>query len=239
MVVLSVNSKTGQVKMTSIMRDIYVELPGVGGQRLNAACVYGGPELTMRTINQYFGLNIEQYALVNMRCLVSLVDALGGIRLDITPSEAAAMRELSEEDAKSTDGGRAYTISPVSSGSQVLLNGKQVLSYCRIRKSDSDYARTSRQRTVLVTVAKRLQQENVFSLGGIVADMLQYVETNLSLDQIMAIVGTCAGMDLDQMTEMRIPADDTFESGMFGTTWLIKPDFKENKRLLHEFIYGD
>lgn len=237
MIVLSINSKTNEAKMTSIMRDIYVELPEYGKQRLNAACVYGGPELTMKTINEYFHLNLQQYVLVNMKCLVEIVDALGGIRLDVSKAESAAVRRLSQEDAVSPNGERKFAVS-VPAGEQVLLNGKQVLAYSRIRKSDSDYARTERQRKVLLTIAKRLQEESLFSLASIVTNMLQYVVTNLGFQEIMSIAGVCMKLDLSSVSEFRIPADDTFESGMYGTTWLIKPDFEANAELLHEFIYG-
>lgn len=236
MVILSVNTKTNAVKLTSVMRDIWVQLPEYGGQKLNAACVYGGPELTMRVINEYFGMNIEKYALVNMQCLVAIVDTLGGIRLDVSAAESRAISKLSAEDAASPNGESKYATS-VPAGEQVLLNGKQVLAYSRIRKSDSDYQRTERQRAVLVTIARRLQQESVFSLAGIVTTLLQYVTTNLGFDEIMSIAGACMKIDLDELTQFRIPADDTYEDGMFGDTWCIKPDFEENARLLHAFIY--
>lgn len=237
MVILSVNEGTGAVKLTSVMRDIWVEIPGYNGQKLNAACVYGGPELTVRLINDYFDMNIENYALVNMECLVKIVDTLGGIRLDVSKAESRAISKLNADTFGATDGTGKYISSGVPSGEQVLLDGKQVLAYSRIRKLDSDYARTERQRTVLVTIAKRLQQENLFSLAGIVTSLLQYVETNMSFDEIMTIAKACMGMDMANLTQFRIPADDTYEDGMFGNTWCIKPDFEANAKLLHEFIY--
>ena len=189
MIIMSVNATTSQVKLTSVMRDIWIELPEYGHQKLNAACVYGGPELTMRMINEYFGMNIQYYALVNMKCLVSIVDALGGLKLDVSRAESRAISRLSAEDALSPNGESKFATS-VPAGNQVLLNGKQVLAYSRIRKSDSDYARTSRQRTVLVALAKRLQQENLLSLAGIVTNLLQYVTTNMGFDQILSIAKT-------------------------------------------------
>ena len=239
MIVLSISSKTNSAKLTSIMRDTWVEIPGHGGAKLNAACVYGGPDLTVRCINENFGLNIEYYALVNMECLVEIVDTLGGIRLDISSAERKAMNQLISDDANAEDDNRRFATSEVRSGSQVLLNGKQTLAYARIRKMDSDYARTERQRTVLTTIARRLQQESLLSLTGIVTKMLQYVQTNLSFDQIMTIAGVCMKLDLGSLTEFRIPADGAYESGMFGGTWCIRPDFAQNTALLYSFIYGE
>ena len=238
MVVLSINRKTSQAKMASIMRDIWVQIPDYGGQKLNAACVYGGPELTMRTINEYFGLNIEKYALVNMKCLVAIVDALGGLELDITPSESGAISRLNASSAGASDGSGKYVSSGVSSGSQVTLDGKQVLAYSRIRKSDSDYKRTSRQRTVLVAIARKLQKQGPLALAGLIPALLQYVDTNLSLEEITDIASVCMNTNLDKLDEFRIPADGTYQDGMFGNTWCIKPDFEANAQALHEFIYG-
>ena len=239
MIVLSVNQEKGEAKMTSIMRDTWIQIPGYEGQKLNAACVYGGPELTMRMINEYFGLNLEYYALVNMKCLVQLVDSLGGIRLDITRAEAGAMNRLIASDAESGDSNRNFATSKVHSGTQVLLNGKQALAFSRIRKQDSDYARTERQRTVLLTIARGMQGKSLISLAGIVTGMLQYVETNLSFDEIMTIVNVCMKLDLNNLQQFRVPADGTYQDGMNGGTWRIDADFEANKALLYDFIYGD
>ncbi len=239
MIVLSVNAVTGQAKLTSIMRDTWVDIPGHGGGKLNAACVYGGPALTVRCVNENFGLNIERYALVNMQCLVDIVDALGGIRLDVTSEESSAINALIASDANAHDENSEFATDPVPAGTQVLLNGRQALAYVRIRKSDSDYARTSRQRVVLETIARRLQQESMMNLMGMAMSLLNNVETNLSLDEIMAIATVGVSADMGSVEEMRVPVDGTFESGMFGDTWCIKPNFAQNAALLHSFIYGD
>ena len=237
MIVMSINARTNQIKLTSIMRDIWVQIPGYGGQKLNAACVYGGPELTIRIINEYFGLNIRKYALVNMQCLVQIVDTLGGIELNVTPAESGAIRRLNASSVGAKDGSGKYISDAVPSGENVLLNGKQVLAYSRIRKSDSDYARTSRQRKVLVAIAKKMQSVSLLRLAGIVTTTLQYVETNLNFNEIMDIVGVGMKVDLNKLDELRIPVDDTFDAGMYGNTWCIKPDFEANKEALHKFIY--
>ena len=237
MIVLSINKSAGAAKMTSIMRDTWVEIADRGWQKLNAACVYGGPELTMRTINQYFGLNLKYYALVNMKCLVEIVDSLGGVRMDLSPAEAGAMNRLITSDAESGDGNAAFATAKVHSGTQVLLNGKQTLAYSRIRKLDTDYARTERQRAVLTTIARQMQQVNLFTLTSMVTNMLRYVETNLTFNEIMDIAAVCMKLDLDSLAQFRVPAEGTYEAGMFGTTWCIKPDFEANKVLLRQFIY--
>lgn len=239
MIVLSLNSETKDIRMTSLMRDIWVDIPGHGGAKLNAACVYGGPELTVQCINDYFGLDIHSYVLVNMQCLATIVDALGGIRMDVTDDEAAAINKLFADDRNANDENTYFVGEDVTAGSQVLLDGKQALAFARIRSLDSDYNRTDRQRQVLVTIAKQLQQQSLLNLAGIVAGMLKYVETNLGFDEIMAIAGVCMGVNLDAMQELRLPAEGTYQSGTYEGTWCIRPDFAENQRVLRAFIYGE
>ena len=237
MIVLSLNSETKEIRMTSLMRDIWLDIPGHGGAKLNAACVYGGPELTVKTINQYFGLDIQAYVLVNMECLAKIVDALGGIQMDVSEEEAAAINRLFADDRAAKDENSAFAGTNVTAGSQVMLDGKQALGFARIRSLDNDYARTERQRRVLVTIAKQLQQQDVLSLTGIIINMLQYVETNISLDDLVSLATTCTKANLDEMPELRLPAEGTYQAGTYGSTWCIKADYPANAEALRQFIY--
>ena len=239
MIILSLNARSNEIRMTSLMRDIWVDVPGHGGAKLNAACVYGGPELTLQTINQNFGMDIQFYVEVNMQCLAQIVDALGGIRMDVSDSEAKAINKLFADDRNAHDENTYFAGDSVSAGSQVLLNGKYALAFVRIRSMDNDYVRTDRQRQMLVAIAKDLQQKDLLSLGAIITGMLQYVKTNLTFDEIMAIAGVCMGASLDDLPELRLPAEGTYQSGTFNGTWCIKPDFEENARQLRAFIYGE
>ena len=239
MVILSVNTVTNEVKLTSIMRDVWVNIPGHGNSKLNAACVFGGPELTIQTINEAFDMDIEYYVLLNMQCLVAIVDALGGVRMDISGSEAKAINRLFASDRNAHDSNTKFAGDSVSAGSQVLLNGKQALAFARIRKSDSDYVRTDRQRRLLITIARQLQQQDLLTLANVVASLFEYVETNLTIEQIMAIAGVCMNTNLDEMSELRLPVDGTFDAGTFNGTWCIKPNFEANTEALHTFLYGE
>ena len=234
MIVLSVNLATKEAKLTSFMRDIWVSMHGRSSKgKLNAACVYGGPELTMRTINENFGLNLKYYALVNLSCMADIIDLLGGLYLDVTEAERKALYK-GLFDLSSMSGMEQLE----ESGEQVLLNGNQAVAFARIRQIDSDYKRTERQRTVLTTIAKRLQEENPVTIVGIITKMLEYAETNMSMTQLLTLASVGMQMDMDNIEQFRIPADNTFKSGTFDGVWCIKPDFSKNKQLLHEFIYG-
>ena len=130
-IILSVNRQSGALKMTSVMRDTWVSFPGRESKgKINAANVYGGPELAMATVNASFGTQIEDYVLVNMTGLVKVVDALDGVDVEITSAELKYLNEYAqgfantigyEGDARLAGAGMAH------------LNGLLALSYARIR----------------------------------------------------------------------------------------------------------
>lgn len=236
-IILSVNRQSGALKMTSVMRDTWVSFPGRESKgKINAANVYGGPELAMATVNASFGTQIEDYVLVNMTGLVKVVDALDGVDIEITSAELKYLNEYArgfantigyEGDARLAGAGMAH------------LNGLLALSYARIRYADSDYQRAMRQQTVLLALAKKASALSAPELLKLVPKLLGMTDTNLSMGEAMALATLCAGREMDEIRQYRIPADGTFQSGMFGGTWCIKPDFEENARLLHDFIYED
>ena len=235
MIILSVNMKTAQIKMTSLMRDIWIKVPGGSGHRkLTELCAVGGPDMTIRAINENFGMSLDKYALISMAGIAEIIDLVGGLDLDITEAERKALNK------------GLFDLSGLSgmdqlqeSGENVHLNGNQATAYARIRKIDSDYVRTERQRTVLLALAKKIKDgASAATLLTIVNVLLEYVETNLSLVEIMSLAGVGLSADLAGAEQFRLPADGTFESGMYGEVWCIKPNFEKNAKLLHDFIYG-
>jgi LCP family protein required for cell wall assembly len=211
-----------------------VNLYGVGWNKINAANVYGGPELAMRTVNENFGMNIRYYAMVNMTTLARVVDAVGGIEVDIDKGE---MRNINLQMA-------AFSVSGLDQsklkayGKGTHLTGNQALSYTRNRSQGADYERTERQRDVLLAVARKLKGDGILSAAGAAISLLPYVKTNLDIGTIGNLASVGLGADISAIKQMRIPAEGTFDAGMKDGVWMIQPDFEENTRLLHDFIYG-
>lgn len=233
MILLSVNTTTLEAKLTSFMRDLWVTIPGRSGHaKLNAACVYGGPSLLMKTLKEHFDVDIDGYALVNLNGMADIIDILGGLRLDVTEAERKALNK-GLFDLSSRSGMEELK----ESGSQVLLNGNQAVAFSRIRQIDSDYRRTERQRDVLTALAKRLQSETGVTLLSVIPTLLQYVETDLELNELMTLAYAGLKMDMDSIQQYRIPADGTYESGTFDGVWCIKADLNKNAKLLKNFIY--
>ena len=236
MIIVSINAAKGQVKLTSLMRDTWIPVPGSKNHRkLTELCAVGGPELTIRAINESFGMNISDYALISMEGMAEIIDLIGGLDLDVT-----------EEERKALNKG-LFDLSPLSgmepleqSGEGVHLNGNQATAFARIRKIDSDYVRTERQRTVLIAIAEKIKNgASASTLLTVATTLLNYVDTNLSLSEIMAIASAGLQLDMDSVEQFRVPADGTFESGTFNGVWCIKPNFEKNTDLLHSFIYED
>lgn len=238
MIILSINKNTYKAKMTSIMRDTWAPIHGKGNAKINAANVYGGPNLAMRTVNECFGMNIDKYVLVNFKGFSKIIDALGGIDLTITSGEKKYMNLYLAEYRKSYGSENA---SDVTSSGRVHVTGAQATAYSRIRYIGSDYQRTQRQRTVLIEMAKKLSETGMQKIIKMLPTFLENVKTNLSAADIIELVTIALQVDLDNeesVTEYRIPVDGTFQSGMFGSIWMIKPDFEANTQLLHEFVYN-
>ena len=181
-IILSVNRQSGALKMTSVMRDTWVSFPGRESKgKINAANVYGGPELAMATVNASFGTQIEDYVLVNMTGLVKVVDALDGVDIKITSAELKYLNEYArdfantigyEGDARLAGAGMAH------------LNGLLALSYARIRYADSDYQRAMRQQTVLLALAKKASALSAPELLKLVPKLLGMTDTNLSMGAV-------------------------------------------------------
>lgn len=241
MIIVSVNRGNGQIKMTSIMRDTWVSIPGRSSRaKINAANVYGGPELAVKTVNSNFSTELEDYVLVNMSGLVGIVDAMGGVDLEITESERKLANQYAESFWKKADNGSPYQGDRyLEKSGLVHLNGLMALSYCRNRYSDSDYGRVIRQQKVLMALAKKAAAMEMNDLMKTVPELLENVETNLNMAEITKLALMCMNTDMDNIEQFRIPADGTYESGMYSGTWCIKPNFAKNAQLLKEFIYGE
>ena len=236
MIMLSVNLETCEAKLTSFMRDTWVKVPGTKDtyRKLTELCAVGGPELTMKCLNENFSTQLEDYALVSMESMADIIDILGGIDLDVTEEERKALNK-GLFDLSSRSGMEKLE----QSGEGVHLNGNQAVAYARIRKIDSDYVRTERQRTVLVKLAEKIVDgASAAELLAIAQTLLEYVETNLSFADIMSLAYMGMNMDMSKIGQLRIPADGTFKSGTFDGIWCIKPNFSKNKQIMKEFVYG-
>lgn len=228
MIIFSIDRKNKQIKMTSLMRDMYVSIPGYGYNKLNAAYAFGGGELLMDTINQNFKLNLEKYVCVNYDTFVEVVDSLGGLYITLEDEEIPHLNQY-------VKGGEQNKL---EKGGTYLLNGQQVLSYCRIRKVGTDSARTQRQRTALKGLVTKLKTADAATITDMATTTLPNVRTNLDEGEVMSLVLEALDMRTYTMDELRIPVDGSWEELTVNKMWIMKIDNEVNCSAISDFIYG-
>ena len=200
----------GDLRLTSILRDTLVEIPGYGTGKLNAAYAHGGPELVMRTLNENFGLNIMHYVAVDFTALVDLVDALGGVDVNVTEAEMTRINQ-NLDAARGRFESLGYSAPPLTQcGENTHLNGVQALYYARIRKLDSDFMRASRQRALLEAMLARLRSNlwNPMLLNRLGRTILRSVDTNMSPIQLLSLGEKALLSGVPKTT--RLPVDGSY-----------------------------
>ena len=238
MIIVSINKKAGTVKLISLMRDtgVYIgdtdETASDKLDKLNAAYAYGGVGLMINTINRNFGLDIQRFVMLDFGSSAELIDLVGGVDIDVAPEEVKYANPYIQE-INALNG----TDSPLlnTSGLQTL-DGTQATGWARIRYLDSDFVRTSRQRTIALAMMMKVKNMDYFSQVMLLNDSAGVFETNMvSLDLMRVATNALAG--LDKIEEYRVPADGLYT--VQNNPWMMIIDFASQKQLLYDFIYGE
>ena len=185
LMILTVDKRHNKLKLTSILRDSEVQIEGYGSDKITHAYAYGGPELAIKTLNQNFYLDIQDYVTVNFFQMAKIVDAFGGVDLTITEDEMHEINNnltalyLESEDFSLSDSDYLHEYG------EVHLTGKQAVAYARIRHLDSDNVRASRQQQVLEALVQSLKQKNPLEYLIIAPQILPMCETSLSFGDIL------------------------------------------------------
>lgn len=234
MMLARVEPSTGEVRLVSFLRDLYLPIPGVGKTRLNAAYQHGGEALLKQTLAKNFDLSVDHTVTVNFSMLRDLVDQLGGVELDIAEKERNALNKLIREynaDFGLTGG------EITESGTQVL-DGRQALCYSRLRKIDSDFQRTSRQQRVLEGVMHRLSEMSKWQLLRLAVQNLSRVETDLTFGDLAALAPLLAGGGLS-LECTRVPFEGSYREETIRGMMVLVPDLSACQSKLRRFLQGD
>lgn len=237
MIILSINSKNNRIVMTSILRDSYVEIPGHGSNRINAAYSYGQEALLIQTIEQNFKIPIDAYAKVDFFSFIDIVDAVGGVEIDVSDEEMkwvnAYLNETNELLGK--EFGDGYL---TQSGTQTLT-GKQALSYARIRYIGTDFQRTERQREILTAVMDKAKTMGPSGVTKIMNTVLPKITTNIPDSELtMMTMKAVMYMGYD-MEQIHLPLDGTWENATISGMQVLKIDFEANIAGFKEAVYGE
>jgi len=220
------------------MRDMYVTLPGRSNNRINAAWVYGGPDLLLAAIEENFGLVIEEYVAVDLRVLIDIIDELGGLVLNVeSKKQLNAINGVI--DAYNYQFREPNNDGLLKNLGEQLMNGKQVQAYARYRKIDSDVQRTARQREVLTKLFDKLQEKSVIELTKIAAMVMKRIETNLSLSDIVSLIPVMYRMKDAEISQLNIPYDASYQSKTVSGMSVLVPDLEKCREVLGSFINGE
>ena len=167
--IASINHDTKEIKIVSVYRDTYLNIPGRGLDKVNHAYSYGGPALSMSTLNTNLDLDITEFATVNFTATKDIINAIGGVEIEVTDAEAKSIPRITK-------------------GGKYLLDGEQALAYGRIRKIDSDYKRTERMRTVVMAVFEKAKTMSIMELNKLANQLLPEIYTNISATEILALI---------------------------------------------------
>ncbi len=236
MILVSINSRDKKIYMTSLMRDMYVPISGHQDDRLNSAYSWGGAPLLVDTVERLTHVKIDGYVKVGFDSFEWIVDRVGGVEITLTAEEAEYLRKtkyITKEEYRN-----------VVAGTQ-LMNGNQVLGYCRVRKvptangTGSDFGRTERQRTVLTKIFNKYKDSNVFTLLSVFNDCLPQVTTNISREDMQDLMEMVVENRILNLESSRIPASGTFSSVTIGKAEMIQVRWDKNREILHKKIFGD
>ena len=241
-IIASINTKDNTLKLTSLMRDLYVEIQGYENNKLNSVYAKGGIDLLYNTIESNFGIRIDGYVMVNYNALENIVDQLEGIEIKLTKGEA---KYLNTKNYISDPANRN-----VVEGTQTL-NGNQVLGYCRVRyvstgSESDDFGRTQRHRIVLNSIFNKVKQLNIVEMASFMYEILE--DTNITTDISKKDFNKYIEEALDiitkiQISEYRIPSNGTFENkkikiGSLKRAVLVPNDWNIIREDIRTFIYG-
>ncbi|WP_326907807.1 LCP family protein [Sedimentibacter sp. MB31-C6] len=222
MIVASINKNSKTIKLISLMRDMYVQIPGYSDNKLNTAYALGGKDLLNETIEKNFSISIDGNVEVDFEGFTKVVDKIGGVKIELNESETYYLNKTNNLN--------------LSSGEN-HLTGDVALQYSRIRYiGNDDYERTQRQRNVLVAAFNKLKDLNLKILIGLADEIIPLISTDLSTTEIIALITKAILWDVSKIETYRIPADGEFTVTSINGMSVLVPKLSENRLLLKEYM---
>lgn len=229
MMILTIDKKNSSIKITSLMRDTYVSIPGHSNNRLNAAYTIGGVSLLKDTIKENYGIEIDNTVLVDFKAFSNIIDTLGGIDINLSEAEVEWLTENNVGEGLKT--GKNH------------LSGKQALVYARTRYVETkdgeanDFGRTNRQREILEIIYDEYRDSSITELIDSISEICPYITTDLTQSQIIDYVIASVSMDNEDIETLRLPMDNAYRNISVNGMAVLDLDWEENRNALQDFIY--
>lgn len=235
--IISINPTKKSVKMISIPRDTYVDVPGYGKTKINHSYAYGQEQLSIKTINSNFGLNITEYVTINFEGLINVINAVGGVDLTITKGELKVLNDYLAESYSVS--GKTYA--PMTEYGDVHLNGEQALAHCRDRYVGSDFTRAERQREVLTKVVEKISQKSFGEIMDLVDIFLKQVRTNINVSDYLGMAASAFTNINDYTSNMisaQVPSTSYGKGDYIDGVYYFVADLDTCKKDIYDYIYN-
>lgn len=233
MILMTFNKASGEITLTSFLRDQYVQIPGYGKTKLCHAYSYGGMPLLNQTLYNHYGIEVDGNVTLSFEGFAEIIDFLGGVDIELTQEEATALNQL---ESKQNWG--------LQAGMQ-RLTGKQALRYSRLRHIDSDFQRTERQRKVIMSVISAYKNCTLSEMTYILEKTMPLITTNIPKENIYRYAFSLFPMVASaKINSQRLPVNGTFQSGLirvsegYMASCQYNIDFAANRKYL-EKIFGE
>jgi LCP family protein required for cell wall assembly len=227
MILCTFNTKDKSITLTSFMRDLYVNIPGAGMNKLNAAYPMGGYTLLGETLLENFGVKVDHYVEVDFSGFKKAVNILGGIDMYLTAAEAEYMN-TTPWDGLNSEGWALHA-------GVNHLNGDMALAYSRIRAIGYDYERTERQRKVLTAMIDKCKGMNIGTAMNLMNQLLGCVRTDMTDAEITRYALELFPLLSGNLTQQRIPIEGSYEDNHN----VIIPDYDMNHQFLVDTLMPD
>lgn len=240
MMILTIDNKNKSLKLTSLARDTYVDIPGHGMQKLTHAYAYGGINLLVETIENNFKLDIQNYAIVNFFSFMDIVHTLGGVTVDVKPSEIDELNRIIPECYEFDKNKNKGSIEYVEHSGTQKLNGYQALAYGRIRKNDSALERDKRQRQLMQGMIDGIKNLPITKYPDLVDTILPYIKTNMKPTSILSLGATVLNIGDLSIKSLEFPMEEYSIGGIYGKSgWVWRYDADKCLPILHDFIFNN
>ena len=235
MIICSINTHTNKVTLASLMRDMYVPIPGYSNNRINAAYAFGGMDLLDEVIEQDFGVPIDGNIEVDFEGFVEAMDVIGGIDIELSGEEAGYISTGGWEDQGEYGNDGTWDLQEGMN----TLTPAQALSFARIRHvGNSDWERTDRQRRVIMAAFSKISSSSTAKQLSVADSILPYITTDLSGKELLSYVKTISEAGITNFESYRIPVDGYYSSENINGMSVLVPDLVKNSELLKEYLYG-
>lgn len=238
MIIVTINEKKKKIVATSFLRDIYLSIPGRDNNRLNTAYAYGGAELLLEVLQNNFKFKIDKYIMVDFYAFIDIVDAIGGIELEVSENELETInmyiREINQLEGEDPEA------DILTDAGSLLINGKQALGYARNRYSaNGDFDRTSRQREVLMAIYEKAKDQDLLEMNHFLNVILPQITTNFAESEILTHLLKLPTYFDYGVEQWCVPVSGSYRNLKVRGMAVLGIDFDLNIRHIYEKLYSE